>query len=802
MNSNITRWIGLTSLCFIAFVFAPDARAASAGNQNRFEQITLTKVESPNIKIDGVLDEAIWKTLPSATGPMVVVQPDSMVPAGNETRTYLFYTKEGLYVGIWAEQDPETLIARLSSRDQFISRDGVSLTLDPSGKGLYGYWFATYLGGSIGDGTVVPERQYSRQWDGPWYGETAVHDQGYSAEMFIPWSTMTMPDTNSSERIVGYSLTRTVGYNDQHWAYPPLSRRENVFLSQLPTMALESISPKQQYTFYPFVSSSYDNTMDQNQDSYKAGFDLFWRPTSNLQLTATVNPDFGNVESDKVDVNLSSFETFFPEKRAFFLEGQEIFITTPRASGRDGTPTTLLNTRRIGSAPKDPLILDFELEGIEANQPSELEGAGKITGQNGKLRYGFLAAIEDDTKLSGELSGQPLEVLQDGRQFSVARLLYEDTSTGDRRSIGWMSTNVAHTQEDATVHGIDGHYLTADGRWNTDAQIMYSDVNNVTGQGAFVDVTYTPQRGRSHKLSMDYYDDTLDINDFGFLRRNDNIAARYRYDRNDSNLVDLRSRTTTIKLVQEYNTAGRLVRSGAFWEQKFEFQNNNFMSYQLNYFPERWEDRESDEGDYRVEGRWLTGAFAKTNQSKPLSIGGGVFYRGEQLGGYTMEYVTELDWRPTDRFSLTAKLVYEDKSGWLLHDDGRDFTTFNAIVWRPEMEMDFFITAKQQIRITAQWAGIKSHEDERWKIPLGDGELITDPVPPGDSSRDFNISRLTFQARYRWQIAPLSDLFLVYTRGSNVNSMPDDDFDDLLSSAWTDRLVDIFVIKLRYRLGS
>jgi len=92
--------------------------------------------------------------------------------------------------------------------------------------------------------------------------------------------------------------------------------------------------------------------------------------------------------------------------------------------------------------------------------------------------------------------------------------------------------------------------------------------------------------------------------------------------------------------------------------------------------------------------------------------------------------------------------------------------------------------------------------DERWKIPLGDGELITDPVSPGDSSRDFNISRLTFQARYRWQIAPLSDLFLVYTRGSNVNSMPDDDFDDLLSSAWTDRLVDIFVIKLRYRLGS
>lgn len=167
MNSNITRWVSLTSLCFVALVLGQNSEAANQTKKPLFDKITLTKVEKADIKIDGVLDEAIWKNLPSATGQMVVVRPDSMAPAGNETRTYFFYTTEGLYVGIWAEQDPETLISRLSSRDQFISRDGVSLTLDPSGEGLYGYWFATYLGGSIGDGTVVPERQYSRQWDSP-----------------------------------------------------------------------------------------------------------------------------------------------------------------------------------------------------------------------------------------------------------------------------------------------------------------------------------------------------------------------------------------------------------------------------------------------------------------------------------------------------------------------------------------------------------------------------------------------------------------------------------------------------------
>ena len=103
--------------------------------------------------------------------------------------------------------------------------------------------------------------------------------------------------------------------------------------------------------------------------------------------------------------------------------------------------------------------------------------------------------------------------------------------------------------------------------------------------------------------------------------------------------------------------------------------------------------------------------------------------------------------------------------------------------------------------MTAQWAGIKADEDGRWEVPTGGGSL--DPVlpDPAGTPRDFSISRLTFQARYRWEIAPLSDLFVVYTRGSNLSSMPEEDFGGLFSRAWTDRVVDVFIVKLRYRLG-
>jgi len=614
---------------------------------------------------------------------------------------------------------------------------------------------------------------------------------------------MTMPDIETSTRKMGYYLSRLVAERGERWAYPALPRTRSTFMSALQPIEFENVTPKKQLTIYPYGSSAYNRNSD-SPDTYKAGFDIFWRPLSNLQLTATVNPDFGNVESDRVDVNLSSFESFFSEKRAFFLEGQEIFNTSPRAQqqGGGGSPTSLIYTRRIGSPPTDTGIANLELPLVEENQPSELFGAAKVTGQNGNWRYGFLAAFEEDTKLNGFVNNTPFQVTQDGRDFAAGRVLYEDTSTGARRSIGWLTTHVAHPQSDATVHGLDTHYLSKDGRWQADMQLIASDVDDVTGQGGFVDLSYTPMRGRKHSLALDYFDNKVDISDFGFFRRNDVRGGRYAYDRTDSDISGLQERQTKFRVVEEYNRDGQRTRSGIFSNQERIFDSNNRIFYELNYFPKRWEDRNSEgNGDYRVDGRWQTGAFAKTDRSKPLSLGIGAFYTGEHLGGRTLDYSIETTWRPNDRFSLVVDLGYEDKKGWVLHETGREFGAYDAEFWRPQVEMDFFLSARQQFRITAQWAGIKADERERLAVPIGDGSLEPVNLAAGANDRDFSISRVTFQARYRWELAPLSDLFIVYTRGSDVDSMPDEDFGELLSNAWTDALIDIFVIKLRYRLG-
>ena len=142
--------------------------------------------------------------------------------------------------------------------------------------------------------------------------------------MFLPWSMMTMgPVDEAGERRFGFFFMRNVAYLDERWSWPALPFTSKRFMSALPSMRLPQVESKQQVAFFPYVSAARDEIY--GEDEYRVGADFSWRPSSDLQVTASINPDFGAVESDDVVVNLTAFETFFPEKRLFFLEGREVF---------------------------------------------------------------------------------------------------------------------------------------------------------------------------------------------------------------------------------------------------------------------------------------------------------------------------------------------------------------------------------------------------------------------------------------------------------------------------------------------
>ncbi len=783
--------------------------------------IQIAYLPNADVRIDGHVDEALWLTLPVIDG-MRVVDPDAMTVPAHATQTRLFFDNRGLYVSAVMEQPAETLVARLSSRDQFLNRDAFGITVDTSGEGLYGYWFKVNLGGSLMDGRVVPERTFTEQWDGPWRGESQRTESGWSVEMFLPWSMMALTQ-GTADRRIGLWLERKVAYRDELYGLPALPFTEPRFMSALQPAMLPDLKAQSQLAVFPYVSATHDAIA--NDDDYEAGADIAWRPTPNAQLTATLNPDFGAVESDEVVVNLTAFETFFPEKRLFFLEGTEVFVTTPRSdpkrfrSTRVGggarptpstftpEPTTLLNTRRIGGPPRQLTVPDgVEVDPVQLGKPTDLLGAVKSTGSIGNVRYGFLGAFEDDVALPGRTAtGQRVKVTEEGRDFGVVRAIYEATG-GSRRSIGYMGTLVTLPEDDATAHAIDAHYLSPTGKIKFDTQLMASEARGLEGYGLLADLVYTQRRGLTHFMSLDYFDDQFNVSDLGFVRQNDIVGGQYGITRQAGGQPGDRFRwiRNSLFISAQSNTDGLLNRAGLFTNHTFLMQSNNQVRFEIDYYPERWDDVNSrGNGIFKTDGRFFTQIGYGTDSSKRFSWSATLGAEQEELNG-TWTYATDLGftYTPSDNVTVELDIRYKKRDGWLLYRSGRNLTTYGADDLQPRLSLDYFITARQQLRLTMQWAGIRAEAQDYWTIPLSDGDLQRRTLAPDAADEDFSLSRLTAQLRYRWEIGPLSDLFVVYTRGSAITLANDDEaFGSLFANAIDEPVIDLFVIKLRYRIG-
>ena len=780
---------------------------ASNASENAISIQRTTETDA-GIQIDGKLNEAIWSTLPNL-GKFVVLEPDTLADVPHATHIKFAYTDEGLYIGADLEQPKDTLIKRLSGRDVYggLNRDSINLTLDTSGEGLYGFWFGINLGDSLMDGTVLPEYRFSNEWDGPWRGASVETDTGWSAEFFIPWSAISMP-SSGDVRNMGVYMSRKVAYLDERWGWPALPSTRPKFLSVLQPIELTGIAPRQQYNIYPFASVAQDNIDDETR--YRVGADVFWRPSSNFQLNATLNPDFGNVESDDAVVNLSATETFFQEKRLFFVEGQEIFVASPRADtrssgvGNTGLPTTLVNTRRIGGRPQAPVLqANQSVSDRESGLPADLLGAAKATGQIGNFRYGVLTAFEDEVRLNAIENGQEVKLTQDGSDYGIARLLYENNSNG-YRAIGLLTTAVQHYDRDAYVTGLDWHLLTKDGRLKMDGQVFRSDLDDQdAGYGGFLDFEYTFRQGVRQRLGIEYFDEHVNINDLGFQARNNYRQIRSAHTRTTSDLSWARNNQFDVRGYLQQNGDGLFSRGGISFANRTTFKNLTTVTARLDHSLPRYDDLNSfGNGAFRTSENTAVGLKFESNTTKPLSFVLGTGYFEEDLGGDSFKYDAAVNWRPLDGLNLSAGLSYYDRDGWLLHQQGRNMTTFVGDGLQPNITAEYFLSAKQQFKISVQWIGIEANEDAFYLIPETPGNLIPTVKPEG-ASDSFAISDIVFQARYRWEIAPLSDLYIVYVKASDIaRPLGQDNFSDLLDRAWADPIADQLVVKIRYRFGS
>jgi hypothetical protein len=343
-----------TRIAGAALLFLLALNAAVAGDNPR--TVRAVRIETAP-RIDGVLDEAQWRSaIPAAD--FIQLDPDEGKPASERSEVRVLYDAEAIYFGCtFDDSRPDLIVSPFTRRDNEVESDWGSIRIDSyhDNQGCYEFTFNP-------SGVKVDILQFDdgnnedASWDPVWYLETKITPHGWTAELKIPFSMLryNTPGADTSEYAWGINFRRIISrkQEDQRWAFTP--KRESGFISRFGHLAgLRGLPDPQQLEVVPFTVSkqtfvpadgSRPASSDFDQD---LGADIKYGLSNNFTLDATINPDFGQVEADPAVLNLSTFETFYPEKRPFFIEGTQFIRFT--TFGGDFGPG-MFYSRRIGRA--------------------------------------------------------------------------------------------------------------------------------------------------------------------------------------------------------------------------------------------------------------------------------------------------------------------------------------------------------------------------------------------------------------------------------------------------------------------
>jgi len=527
---------------------AAQEREASSSVDSGVPTVRASRVEG-TLKLDGILDEEAWARAVPAT-VFTQLDPFEGEVASEETQVYLLFDDEALYVGaVLSDRSPVS--TRLGRRDGFLmDTDWLTISLDSYHDHRTGFKFKVNPSGVRGDEALSggQDRHGDSSWDPVWEATTHVNEDGWSAELRIPFSQLRF--RNSEEQIWGIQITRDITRNREKQLFSFTPKEEAAGIARYGHLeGIRDLQRPRGLELLPYVQSraefipvvqdeevGFDNPYRDGSDFFfGAGLDLKYRLSSNLTLGATLNPDFGQVEVDPAVVNLTAFETRFQEKRPFFVEGAGIFsfgqggggggsggmggggrrmFGRGGAGGGGGGSTQLLYSRRIGDSPPGGVPYDAVYEDVP--EATTILGATKLTGQTaGGWSIGLMEAV------TGREMGEYIDALGQSQDvevaprtnFLVARVR-KDLRDG-QSAIGAIGTAVNRDLADETLAselrssaysgGLDFFHEWADRSWSLSGQLAGSRIageSEVISDAQSSSARYY-QRPDAHHIELD-----------------------------------------------------------------------------------------------------------------------------------------------------------------------------------------------------------------------------------------------------------------------------------------------------------
>ncbi|KPK03516.1 MAG: hypothetical protein AMS20_10470 [Gemmatimonas sp. SG8_28] len=458
---RLTRALLLAaSTAFVAAALGPPLTAQQlSGNgiaPDTPPAMTATRAAPEAPRLDGRLDDPIWQSAAIATGFRQREPHDGEEPT-EPTEVRIVYTEEALYVSARLfDSQPDRVVGRLGRRDSYTSSDEFWVAIDSYHDHRTAFCFGVNPAGVRSDEITTNDDPHGDEsWDPVWEVAARTDTLGWVAEMRIPFSQLRF--SSAEEQLWGINFYRRVFRNNEETVWSWVANTEQGFASQFGhVQGIVGIEAPRRVELLPYVVTQSefvegvdpDNPFhDGSTQGVTGGLDLKYGVTSNLTLDATINPDFGQVEADPAVVNLSAFETFFDERRPFFVEGANLFQFGAGSGGFVFGAPQLFYSRRIGAAPSRPA---FEPDGYVDNPTAtSIIGAGKLSGRTAGWSIGLLDAITAREFARVQVPGsepesRPVEPLTN---FTVASLRrdFRGGSTG----IGALGTMVHRDVSDS-----------------------------------------------------------------------------------------------------------------------------------------------------------------------------------------------------------------------------------------------------------------------------------------------------------------------------------------------------------------
>lgn len=661
---------------------------------------------SGKIQVDGVLNEPVWRESPAIDGFVQVEPRPGDAPAEN-TRVWLAYSKDALYVAVRCQDRSPRIVATEMRRDAELSdNDNIEIVLDTFHDHRNAYYFATNPVGALVDGRVTENQPPALEWDGIWNVRTRVDEQGWTAEFEIPFKTVGFdPSLNDW----GFNISRYLarGRETSRWASPSLDVRLSQAVRAGHITGLEGLSQGVGLDVKPYGIAGFTRDIE-NVDKLRAarngGVDIFYRITSNLVSSTTFNTDFAETEVDTRQVNLTRFPLFFPEKRSFFLEDAGIFefARTNEYGGGDFLP---FFSRTIG------LVHGNEVP-IRAGE--------KLTGKIGRFDLGFMDV--QTGALDNGAGAAP------GKNLGVARV---KANFWNQSYIGALFTNGDPTGKTSNqVGGVDLKLATSNflNREKNLSVMLFGSKSRTTGvegrDAAYGGIIAYP----NDLLSLQYkwmkigenYDPAL-----GFVPRKGVRISSASADLRPrpKNFWNVRQMSFEFEYNDYYNLANRDSETKEIRATPFQwfFNGGEMITYDWGWSRERlFEPWEISDGVLVPPGTYSFNSHGlrfESSRNKPISVstelGTGSFFSGTRR-----QAAGELTWRKDRHFTTSFRL----EQNWLRLNQ----ISFNTSLWTYRVDYSFtpLLTLANFVQYDTESKNIGLQSRLRWILRPGNDVFV------------------------------------------------------------------------------